>query len=63
MRIKIKKGLNIPVKGKPELFRGEILSSSRMALDLKPLPPLRLRLLFKEGESVLKGQALSFVFL
>lgn len=58
MHIKIKKGLNIPIKGKPKEFRGNISSSNKVALDLKPLPLMRFQLLVKEGEKVLTGQPL-----
>lgn len=58
MHIKIKKGLNIPIKGQPTDFKGQISSSNRVALDLKPLPLMRFQLLVKEGEKVLTGQPL-----
>lgn len=58
MHIKVKKGLTIPIQGKPQVFKGEIFPTSKMALDLKPLPPLRLKAFIKEGEKVLKGQPL-----
>jgi Na+-transporting NADH:ubiquinone oxidoreductase subunit A len=56
MHIRIKKGLDIPIKGKPIEFKGELTSTSRQALDLKPLPLMRLKPLFKEGQNVLQGQ-------
>lgn len=56
--IKIKKGLDIPIAGKPEKLKPFSLSSSIFALDLKPLTGLRLRLLKKEGENILQGEPL-----
>lgn len=58
MQIKIKKGLDIPIKGQPTEFKGEVNSSNIVALDLKSFPPMRFSLLCKEGESVAKGQPL-----
>lgn len=58
MHIKVKKGFDIPIKGKPTEFKGEIASSSHLALDLRSLPSMRLLLLAQEGEAVTKGQPL-----
>jgi len=58
MQIKIKKGLNVPIEGKPETFKGEITSAGLTALDIQSLPLQRLKPLKKEGESVLKGEPL-----
>ena len=66
--IKIKKGLNIPIKGKPkgepQVFvpggesGGTQFRPSKIALNLDPFPELRFRLLIKEGDAVKIGQPL-----
>lgn len=58
MQIKIKKGLNIPVEGVPEKYKGELSSSKLVGLDIQSLPAQRLRPLRKEGEAILRGEPL-----
>lgn len=58
MRIKIKKGLNIPLGCDPE---GEILTLEKpdfVALNLDPFSEIRFKVLVKPGESVKRGQPL-----
>jgi len=67
IKIKISKGLNIPISGKPEgtvkplILAG--LSSQRtpsqLALDLKPFAGIKFRLLVKPGDYVKIGQPLA----
>jgi len=67
VHIKIKKGLDIPLKGQPSgmpqqlILGGEAKPSHvplQLALDLKPFGDLKLRLLIKEGDNVVIGQPL-----
>ncbi len=67
MHIKIKKGLNIPIKGKPtggicELVpsgqTAEVSKPKEISLNLWPFDDLRLKLLKKVGEKVQIGEAI-----
>lgn len=65
--IKIKKGLDIPIKGKPEGAVKPLQSSGgasatvfrEVALDLTSFPHVKFRLLVKAGDVVKKGQPLA----
>lgn len=67
MHIKVTKGLDIPIKGKPEgdttplIPSGEVSSStpSLISLNLGPFEEIKLGLLVKMGESVKIGQPLA----
>src|SRR5436305_8549643 len=61
--IKIKRGLDIPIKGKPSgpiqplIFNNEL--PFLISLNLRPFEDLRFKLLTKVGDSVKKGQPLA----
>ncbi len=58
MKIRIKKGLNIPIAGKPE---GEVISlhtPKRLALNLDPFDDIRFKVLVHIGDQVKIGQPL-----
>lgn len=66
--IKITKGLDIPIKGKPEngsqnlIPGGEVsplMKPAQIALDLTPFSEIKFRLLVKEGDEVKLGQPLA----
>lgn len=60
VHIKIKKGLDIPIKGDPEGELQELETNGRqqIALNLEPFEGVRFKLLAKEGDIVKQGQPL-----
>jgi Na+-transporting NADH:ubiquinone oxidoreductase subunit A len=61
VHIKIKKGLDIPIEGKPKGNGGEVSQlphPAQIGLDLSPFEDLKLRLLVKPGDIVKIGQPL-----
>jgi len=68
VHIKIKKGLDIPIKGKPsgktqQLIPGGEASSAtpkKIALNLKPFEDIKFKLLAKAGDTVKIGQPIAF---
>lgn len=59
MHIKIKKGLDIPLRGKPHKSLEELPLPKRVALDLNPFGEKRFNLLVKVGDQVVLGQLLA----
>ena len=67
VHIKVKKGLDIPIKGKPEGSVKAVMASggssssmpAQLALDLKPFEGVKFRLLVKPGDVVKIGQPLA----
>ncbi len=60
MHIKIRRGLDIPLKGAPKQTISPFPATDRIALDLSPYGSVRWKLLAKEGESVALGEPLVF---
>ena len=60
MKIKIKRGLTIPISGEPKKELEEVDLPTRVALDLSPFYQLRLKIQCKEGDEVSIGQPLVF---
>lgn len=64
VHIKVTKGLNIPIKGKPEgqlqtiVDSGHVMASRLIGLDLTPFEDLKFKLLVKVGDVVKIGQPL-----
>jgi Na+-transporting NADH:ubiquinone oxidoreductase subunit A len=58
MRLKLKKGLDIPLAGKPEGPVQELFFPAHISLNLSSFDDLRFRLLIKTGDKVAKGQPL-----
>ncbi|MCI5051684.1 MAG: NADH:ubiquinone reductase (Na(+)-transporting) subunit A [Simkaniaceae bacterium] len=59
MHIRVKKGLDIPILGKPGHELRESRTVNRVALDLTPFPSTRFSLLAHEGDRVKIGQPLA----
>lgn len=63
MHIKIKKGLDIPIKGKPEGSLQALIPSGAaphlLALDLNPFEEIKFKILVQVGDSVKLGQPLA----
>lgn len=60
MILKIRKGLDIPIKGNPSNSDIVEVSSSSIAMDFKPFKSFKIKTVVKEGEEVLKNQVISF---
>ncbi len=58
MKITVKKGLDIPIEGKPEGPAQSLPPAAQIALNLDPFDTTRFKLLVKGGETVKVGQPL-----
>ncbi|NGX61773.1 MAG: Na(+)-translocating NADH-quinone reductase subunit A [Chlamydiae bacterium] len=58
MRIRVKRGLDVPIRGKPERELEQLPTPKKIALNLDPFDDTRFRVLVKAGERVQIGQPL-----
>lgn len=58
MRIRVKRGLDVPIQGKPERDLEPLPNPKTLALNLDPFDDIRFRVLVKPGERVKIGQPL-----
>lgn len=61
MKLKIKKGLDIPIRGNPSNLDILEISSSSISVDFKPFTSFKIKTIVKEGEKVSKNQIIGFL--
>jgi Na+-transporting NADH:ubiquinone oxidoreductase subunit A len=58
VKLKVKKGLDIPIKGEPRLIEELVLPPAQIALNLDPFEEIRFRLLRNAGDKIALGEPL-----